>query len=87
MEESKPDRNIQAIEPLQIAADCLREALLKCDVPVLKAEQVKLAFICLKQSLDEDARDRLIRLASQYHNSTSTDPSDLDLIKEVNMEV
>lgn len=47
------------------------------------------AFICLKQSLDEDVRDRLIRIASQYHNNTVKDEihSDLDLMKEGAMKV
>lgn len=33
MDESQYGINIQASQTMQIAADCLREALLECDVP------------------------------------------------------
>jgi hypothetical protein len=75
-------------QPLHIAADCLREVLLECGIPEEKADLAKIAFICLKQSLDEDVRDRLIKIASQLLSPSNHEvESEPNLMQEVKMNV
>jgi len=56
---------VNSIDPLHLAGDCFRDALIEIKLSEEEADQYRGIFICLKQTAFEDNRDRHICIASQ----------------------